>query len=31
VNTVHQSLEDAFVAMTGVSPESMKIEKERRH
>jgi ABC-2 type transport system ATP-binding protein len=30
VDTVHQSLEDAFVAMTGVSPESMKVEKEGR-
>jgi len=30
VNTLQPSLEEAFVGLTGVSPESMKIEKERR-
>jgi hypothetical protein len=31
VNTYHPSLEEAFVAVTGVSPELMRIEKEGRH
>jgi ABC-2 type transport system ATP-binding protein len=30
VNTVRPSLEDAFVKLTGVSPETMKYEKETR-
>jgi ABC-2 type transport system ATP-binding protein len=30
VNTLQPSLEEAFVALTGVSPEYMKIEKEGR-
>lgn len=30
VNTLQPSLEEAFVALTGVSPDSMKIEKEGR-
>jgi len=29
VNTLRPSLEDAFVRLTGVSPEVMKVEKER--
>jgi len=28
INTVQPSLEDAFVKLTGVSSETMKIEKE---
>ena len=30
VNTISPTLEDAFVKLTGVTPETMKIEKERR-
>jgi len=30
VNTVRPSLEDAFVKLTGVSPDVMRAEKERR-
>jgi len=30
INTLHPSLEEAFVGLTGVSPELMKIEKEGR-
>ena len=29
VNTLRPSLEDAFVKLTGVSPELMRVEKER--
>jgi ABC-2 type transport system ATP-binding protein len=29
VNTIRPTLENAFVKLTGVTPETMKIEKER--
>jgi hypothetical protein len=29
VNTIKPTLENAFVKLTGVTPETMKIEKER--
>jgi ABC-2 type transport system ATP-binding protein len=30
INTIRPSLEDAFVAITGLAPESMRVEKEGR-